>query len=61
MAKPADLSADLSETSVVRRKELSEDFAKKQRNHFSKFRARARGGVGAKLAEVAEVGKEGLS
>ena len=52
--------ADLDETSVVRRKRLSGEFAEKQRNHFSRFKARARGGVGAKLAQAAEAAKKGL-
>ena len=51
--------ADLNET-VVRQKRLSDDFAQKQRNHFTKFKARARGGVGAKLAEAADSAKKGL-
>jgi len=50
--------ADLNESSVVRRKRFT-DYAEKQRNHFTKFKARARGGVGAKLAQAAEAAKKG--
>ena len=43
----------------MRRKRFT-DYAEKQRNHFTKFKARARGGVGAKLAQAAEAAKKGL-
>ena len=49
----------MNETSVAYRKRLSEDYAQKQRNHFTKFKARARGGVGAKLAQASEAAKKG--
>jgi len=51
--------ADLNESSVVRRKRFT-DYAEKQRNHFTKFKARARGGVGAKLAQAADSAKKGF-